>query len=318
MSQLAIVIPYFKIDFFEKCLQSLSEQTCGDFSVYIGDDHSPTNPLPIIEKYANQLNIIYKKFDENLGQKSLSKQWDRCIALTKGEEWLMLLGDDDMLSDNLVKTFYDHLDLINEKQLNVARSNVTKIDENDKIIYKYKFPAYETAAQSYIKKLTGLYHVSLPEYIFRRSLYEQYGFKDFPYAFGSDNVAWLEFSEGKSLYNLPESICFMRNSPVNISGSKQDAKGKVLGRYLSKRYIIENLFQYFNARQKKTIIFKAYQEMLFCGQKSYAGRWKFLKLTAKDLSISDIIILFFFNYKHKWKRLKKILSSSDPHEQRYY
>ena len=41
---LAIVIPYYKIIFFEKTLESLAQQTDKRFRVYIGDDASPDSP----------------------------------------------------------------------------------------------------------------------------------------------------------------------------------------------------------------------------------------------------------------------------------
>lgn len=41
---LAIIIPYYKLAFFEENLQSLSNQTDQRFKVYIGDDASPETP----------------------------------------------------------------------------------------------------------------------------------------------------------------------------------------------------------------------------------------------------------------------------------
>jgi hypothetical protein len=38
---LAIIIPYYKLCFFEENLQSLAAQTDKRFKVYIGDDASP-------------------------------------------------------------------------------------------------------------------------------------------------------------------------------------------------------------------------------------------------------------------------------------
>ena len=46
---LAIVIPYFKLTFFEETLQSLANQTDQRFKVYIGDDASLENPSDLLE-----------------------------------------------------------------------------------------------------------------------------------------------------------------------------------------------------------------------------------------------------------------------------
>ncbi len=49
--KLAIVIPYFKISYFEELLLSLSQQTVQEFNLYIGDDNSPDSPYKIIKKF---------------------------------------------------------------------------------------------------------------------------------------------------------------------------------------------------------------------------------------------------------------------------
>ena len=106
---LAIVIPYYKINFFEKTLSSLAQQTDKRFRVYIGDDASPDSPEKLLEKYQGKFNFTYKKFNDNLGSISLVKQWERCIDMMKDEEWLMILGDDDVLDTNVVEQFYTNL-----------------------------------------------------------------------------------------------------------------------------------------------------------------------------------------------------------------
>ena len=47
---LAIVIPYFKINFFKETLESLN-QSCKNFKIYIGNDASQDNPDALIRQY---------------------------------------------------------------------------------------------------------------------------------------------------------------------------------------------------------------------------------------------------------------------------
>ena len=58
MKQLAIVIPAYKIDFFRTTLDSLSAQTCKDFTVYVGDDCSPYDFQSLVDEYVNIIDII--------------------------------------------------------------------------------------------------------------------------------------------------------------------------------------------------------------------------------------------------------------------
>lgn len=292
MNQLAIVIPYYKIEFFDQCLESLAKQTCKDFKVYIGDDCSPADPTDLINKYRNRLDIHYTRFSENLGRDFLTKQWDRCITLSEGEPWLMMPGDDDLFSENVVEEFYKELPQIEKDGFNVVRCNVTEIDGNGVVIKKCKYPNVTATTGDYIKCIAGNYHVSLPEYIFKRSCYEQFGFHHFPLAYGSDNVAWLEFSKGGDVYTLPDSWCYMRYSDVNISGSKSNLKTKMYGTFLSKKYIIKHLLNYFEPEQRFQIIKKAYKDLLFYNSKAYGKRIVFLIQVTRYLSIGQLIKVF--------------------------
>lgn len=292
MNKLAIVIPYFKIEFFDQCLRSLNDQSNKNFTVYIGDDSSDNEPSDVIKQYQNTLNIKYTRFSTNLGNQYLTRQWDRCIELTENEEWIMLLGDDDMISENLVESFYANLSYIDKNKYALLRANVTEIDDRGNTLRSFEYPRTERATDSYIKKITEDYHISLPEYIFRKSSYQKYGFQHFPFAFGSDNVAWLEFSEGKDIYTLPHAWCFMRFSNFNISGNRQNIKEKIFAMYLTKKYIVNNLVQDFNSTDRITIISKAYKDLLFYDNKKYNERILFFIKTIKFLSFKNIYKIF--------------------------
>ena len=118
---LAIVIPYYKITFFEATLASLANQTDKRFKVYVGNDASPEDPFFLLDQYKGRIDFSYYKFENNMGSTSLVKQWDRCLALTEQEEWMILLCDDDTLSESCIADFYKHLPKINSADCNVVR-----------------------------------------------------------------------------------------------------------------------------------------------------------------------------------------------------
>ena len=64
---LAIIIPFYKLTYFEETLQSLANQTDKRFKVYIGDDSSPENPLDLLGKFKEKFDFVYYKFDKNVG-----------------------------------------------------------------------------------------------------------------------------------------------------------------------------------------------------------------------------------------------------------
>ena len=101
-NNLAIVIPAYKSTFLAAALDSIAAQTCKDFILYIGDDCSPNNLGEIVDGYRDKINLVYKRFDTNLGGKDLVAQWERCIDMTQGEDWLWLFSDDDVMEKNCV------------------------------------------------------------------------------------------------------------------------------------------------------------------------------------------------------------------------
>lgn len=215
---LAIVIPYYKIAFFEATLDSLANQTDKRFKVYIGDDSSPEDCTVLLEKYKEKFEFEYHRFDENLGGISLVRQWDRCIALTQNEDWLMILGDDDLLEDSVVALWYENYAVFSEKT-NLVRFATKVIDEESKSISSvFSHPVWETEADFFTRSMKRETRSSLSEYIFSRGSYMKYGFYDYPLAWGSDCHAWLEFPDGKLIYTINDGIINIRISNFNISG----------------------------------------------------------------------------------------------------
>ncbi|RXG24897.1 glycosyltransferase family 2 protein [Leeuwenhoekiella aequorea] len=215
---LAIVIPYFKIDYFEKCLDSLSNQTNKEFNVYIGNDSSPSDPTSIITKYQNKLNITYKYFPLNVGQYALTEHWNRTISLIKNEKWIMVLCDDDLLGTNVVNDFYKNIKEVEKAEINLIRFATQEINGKGEIISNiYKHPELQCYSDVFCSRFINRGRSSLSEHIFRKKTYEKYKFKNFPLAWHSDDYAWLEFSEFGFVYSINTELVYFRLSNLNIS-----------------------------------------------------------------------------------------------------
>lgn len=294
---LAIIIPYYKLTFFEETLQSLASQTSKRFKVYIGDDASPENPSALLEKYQGKFDFVYHRFDENLGGKSLPQQWERCIALSTNEEWMMVLGDDDVLGENVVESFYNNQDVFRGKT-NVIRFASKKIIEEMKIISSiYIHPVWENATASFYRKFMDNTRSSLSEYIFSRETYLKFGFYDYPLAWSSDDRAWLDFSDSKPIFTINESIVFFRSSAINISGRRDNLRLKNASENAFFRFIIMHKLEKYNNEQRLRLL-RRYQ----AGIRVY-----------RNLNIIDVFFLLFFYLKYAnahWvsKFFKKVLN----------
>ena len=275
---LAIIIPYYKLTFFEATLQSLAHQTDKRFKVYIGDDASPHDCAPLLQKFHGKFDFVYHRFATNLGGVSLTQQWERCIDLSDDEEWLMILGDDDVLGESVVEEFYKLKHQLDDEKINVLKFASVLIDEAGKQISNiYSHPSKEMAADAYWKHYTGESRSSLSEYIFRRISYYQYNFTNFPLAWHADDKAWLDFSQGGILFGCNEAIVQVRLSSENISGKKDNILPKRNARLLFLEDIITNKLHYFSKEQRNTFLFDF--GMLLKELKAVTIRRVFLVLT---------------------------------------
>lgn len=152
----------------------MRHQTDKRFRVYIGDDCSPNDPKALLANYESDLNITYKRFEDNLGSKSLPKQWERCMDMTKDEEWFIILGDDDYFSTNYIEAFYENLDQINKHDCHVVRYATFIVDENNvKISSIFENPLLEKSTDFYFRKVQQLTRGSMSEFVYKKRKIQQ-------------------------------------------------------------------------------------------------------------------------------------------------
>lgn len=250
---LSIVIPYFKLLYFESTLKSLATQSNKNFRVYIGDDSSPYNPNQLLDKFSNRFDFIYKRFETNLGGVSLVKQWERCIDLITDEEWILILGDDDVLADNVVEEFYKNLPNIENEGTNVVRFATCKIDrKGERTSGIYHNPQIESSIDFLFRGSRS----SLSEYVFKTKKVKEIGFRDFPLAWFSDVLAVLEFSDFKNIFSISEAIVYIRISEESISGSTTNLKLKSKAGFEYYYYLLCKKNSKFNTLQVEILLNK--------------------------------------------------------------
>ncbi|OWR15752.1 glycosyltransferase family 2 protein [Chryseobacterium sp. VAUSW3] len=243
MNKLAIVIPYYKMVFFEETLKSVASQTDKRFTLYIGNDASPDDPFPLIDKYFPDGSYNYIDYKENLGGKNLAMQWERILENVT-EEWFHILGDDDVISENFVEEFYKDMPVIIQKECNVVKFSQCWINENGERITD--FTDYEQLidpADNIGYKIMKAERSSLSEHIFRKKQYLKFNFKKFPLAWATDDVAVLEFSERKYIYFIRNSKVLVRVSNENISGRTDNQLEKKNAKIASEKYLIKKHYK---------------------------------------------------------------------------
>lgn len=270
--KLAIVIPFYKVNFFENLLIALSLQTRQNFNVYIGNDCSPDNPEPILKKYYDRLNIKYHPFSERMGSVSLTRQWERCFSLIEDEEWVWFLPDDDIPSANCVEEFYRTLDVDFIENVKVFRLLLNFIDENGIVTHSSaRNPQIENNYEFYSRVVRGKSTSTLGDNIFRRRSFEDTGgFVDFPKAWGSDHATVLNVASGGIIYSLDKATLGFRMSGQNISSDITDAYEKMQARNLFAKWLKSNE-HIFPCKPD----FQFYQYFYWKGEHYAAHEWKF-------------------------------------------
>lgn len=216
--QLAIVIPAYKATFLSAALDSIAAQTSKDFTLYIGDDCSPYDLGAIVDRYRDRMDLVYHRFDANLGGRDLVAQWERCIDLTQGEPWIWLFSDDDVMEANCVEEFYKAMKAypqnglfhFNVCGLNDATGNVKPLPQ---------FPKHCSARYYLDEKIKGHFVSFVVEFVVRRDIFFDCGrFQNFDLAWGSDFISWVKFADkADGIVTCDNAKVLWRKSAENIS-----------------------------------------------------------------------------------------------------
>ena len=219
-NKLAIIIPAYKSAFLRESLDSLVKQTCQDFNVYIGDDNSPENISEIATIYESKLNVSYHKFSDNIGAKNLVRHWNRCLNLVRGETWVWIFSDDDILDDRCVEVFYETINKDNEIY-DVYRFNTRVINDQSVVIAETnESPEHESAEEMALALLCGERGNSMPDHIFRLSaVIKNNGFFYTEFAQAADWASSILFGKSTGIRTMGGPKVNWRIGQFNISGS---------------------------------------------------------------------------------------------------
>ena len=236
MKKQAIIIPAYKATFLPAALDSIAAQTCKDFTLYVGDDCSPEPIGSIVERYRDIIDLVYQRFDTNLGGKDLVAQWERCIAMSQDEPYIWLFSDDDVMEPNCVEALLKQIDETNGAY-DLYHFDVNEINDEGKVTKQLPvYPKVLSAYDFYKGKTSGRYRSYVVENVFSRRIYEQTGgFKNFDLAWGSDVATWCIFCGKKGMNKVSDAHVLWRRSSQNITPdkSRQISERKLMARCAS-------------------------------------------------------------------------------------
>jgi hypothetical protein len=214
---LAVVVPAHRERFFDATLRSLSLQTNKQFRVYVGNDGGPQSLGGLADKYARDLDLVYHRFEENVGGKSLVAHWRRCVALSH-EPWVWLFSDDDEMEPGCVQAWLACLTETGGRY-DIYRFDCVETDtEGTPTALHVAHPpveSFKTCAYHLLRRTKNSVQQCL---VFSRKAYdEKGGFQDFPLAWCSDHAFAIQMGTPKGIRRVEGAQVRFRQSGANIS-----------------------------------------------------------------------------------------------------
>ena len=310
---LAVVIPVYKGRYLERTLESFASQTDQRVRVYVSDDCSSEDLSSIVAPFRERLDLVYERFEANLGCKSLVGHFDRSIRMT-AEPWVWLFSDDDIVAPDCVEAFLTRLALI-EPTNALFRFQMSMIDENGtEMSVRTAYPVRETWTEYTQALMRQETWVVIQNIIFSRSVYlENGGFYDFPHGLWSDLLSWAKFAYQDGFETLPKGRVFYRRHAASVSAGFYFGSGDKRPLLESMRIMIIELRRLCSERFASDLIPRTVQLSFYCRQFRFlsrsldSGELAFARKTMRELWPESLITCeVIFGWHRIIPRLRKI------------
>ena len=189
--KVSVCIPnYNNGQFIGEAIQSVLNQSYGDFELIIVDNCSTDNSVTEINRFSDPRIKIYKN-DKNIG---FLKNWNKCISLVNGE-YVSLLHSDDKYEPDMIKREVEIFD--SNPNVGLVFSPVKQIDSKGDCIGYSKSPFNSTRVikgDDFFKELIMENHVPTPSVMVRKECYDILGSFDEYVGPPCDWEMWLRVS----------------------------------------------------------------------------------------------------------------------------
>ena len=219
MPVVSVIIPnYNHAAFLQQRIESILNQTFQDFELLLLDDCSIDGSREVMEHYRNHPKVSRVVFnEENSG--SAFRQWDRGIALAKGE-WIWIAESDDYAEPTFLERMMDEVGKV--KDCSLAYAATWWVDEQGNKLW-------ETPASDQVKVYPGRDFIkqklavcnsiaNVSECIFRRSSYRpQEGQRYEWMKLCGDWLFYVLLAEQGAVVEVDQPLSYYRQHGQNIS-----------------------------------------------------------------------------------------------------
>lgn len=216
-----IAIPAYKGGFLKEAVESCLCQTYPMFEIVVLDDASPEDIRGICSAF-NDSRLKYFRNEANVGAERVVENWNRCLALAKGE-YFICIGDDDRLTPNALSTYLALIEKYPDPSVWHGQAEV--IDENGALKRTLPpRPEFESVYSLIWNRWNGRKQQYVGDFCYRTEALKRMGGYEFlPLAWGSDDITAVKMAAEDGIANTA-SICFQyRENERSISNSHNQA-----------------------------------------------------------------------------------------------
>lgn len=259
-----IALPAYKEKFLPQCIESILQQTYRNFEIVIVDDCSPNNLFAVVSRYADSRVRFYRN-EVGFGAKNVVGNWNKCLEYATGD-FVLCMGDDDMLCPNCLQDYYDLICKYPEKD--VFHSWTKIVDENGRTSgIQFKRPEEESVYSSAWRLWHGDRQF-IGDWLFRTSsLRRMGGFCNLPYAWGSDHLTAYSVGLSEGIANTQRVGFLYRENSLTITRDVKNAREKVEA-MIQAKHLYKELFSSEPSEEED----KAYRMSLLARMDTYFSR----------------------------------------------
>ncbi|MBO4264250.1 MAG: glycosyltransferase, partial [Bacteroidales bacterium] len=190
----SVAIPAYKAAFLAEAVASVLAQTWADFELVIVDDASPEDLPAVLAPFLGDARVRYSRNAENTGAENVVDNWNRCLALCRGD-YVICMGDDDRLLPTCLADYAAVMETYPD--LGVYHARTELIDGTGKSLGCLAArPACESSLEMLLGRWQGRQQY-IGDFCFATALLRAGGgFYKLPLAWGSDDISAYRAAKG--------------------------------------------------------------------------------------------------------------------------
>lgn len=282
MPKYSIAIPAFKSKYIRAAIDSILNQTLGDFEIIILNDCSPEPIREIVKNYKDS-RVHYYENTYNVGMLNVVDNWNKCLELAKGD-YLICMGDDDELAPDCLCRYNEIIDRYPNLDIYHGQTIVIGEDSNP-LLAPLSRPEWESVLELiYYRMFDRKQYIG--DFLYRiATLRSKGGFYKLPAAWGSDDISATMAAQQYGIANTHHIVFKYRSNPYSISSS--GSIGVKMVALKDEELWYHNFLKEYNCSNDNDVLFKT---IILKEIKKYYSK-KRLRMIADDLMTEPLHIL---------------------------